>query len=146
MKFMELDEGGFIHHILDDPCITMVPVVNRFGHLNPKTNVQGHIFSYHGHRLLGQNPTEHPAHLLPRSISDEHWNLIMSAGGVAGADDSTDSSTAWQFRWDEQKQAPAKTYYNNKNTLPERKFSGDVPVAGKKPCKKCPDKDKATNV
>lgn len=131
MKFMELDEAGFIHHIMDDPCITMIPVVNRFS--SNQFDTDGNPVSHHGHRMLGTNPTDHLVHLLPKAISNAHWDLIMSSGGVGG--------DKWQWKWDSDKQEPVKV--SLKDTLPERKFSNNIAAAGSKPCGECPDKDKA---
>jgi hypothetical protein len=138
MKFMELDEGGFIHHVMNDPGISMIPVVNRF-RLNIPKNENGHDVSTRGHRLLGSEPEEHPPHLLPRALSDEHWDMIMGAGGVAGYDVSGDSSTHWHWKWDETNQQPVKFYPNKTSDLPAPKLTANAGSA-KKPCSNCPDK------
>jgi hypothetical protein len=134
MRFMELDEAGHIHHIMDDPTITMLPVVNRFHHgdldRKPLMNEEGKPISYLGHRVLGSKPTEHPPHLLPQPISDAHYEKIMSWGGLSGIDDPKNGKGHWRVMWDSDFNVPVKKYVDSEPLRQEQK----------QPCPKCPEK------
>ena len=103
MKFMELDSDGFIHHIMDDPCICMLPVVNRFQHNDKEGNsckdALGRPVSFTGARVLGMNPVDHPPELLPRSISDEDYAMLVK-DGLSGYKDPAKRTARWAYKWD----------------------------------------------
>jgi hypothetical protein len=141
MKFMELDEAGFILHVCDDPGITRLPVVNRF--ITNKVNELSQPVSVFGHRVLGHAPEEHIPHLLPRMISDEHFSLVMSSG-THGWDDRRNWTGEWHFIWDENQAKPVKKYITSadkKDYLPAR---AKVRTFERKPCNDCPDGEKTS--
>lgn len=88
MKFMEIDEGGYVHHICDDPEITMIPLVNRVSHGskdNPLIDGEGHKLSYLKYRWE-----------TPLPISDEDFDKLTK-DGLCGA---TEKGTKWHHKYD----------------------------------------------
>ena len=111
MRFMELDSEGFILHIVDDPVVTMLPVVNRIqyhdANRNPLVDNLGRPLSHHGGRVLGKKPKEHPPELMPREVSDEHFELLVNEG-LSGWKDPVKKTGRWTYKWDDQSKKPIK--------------------------------------
>src|SRR3954463_5634608 len=91
MKFMEIDEGGYVHHICDDPGITMVPIVNRISHGDkdkaPLVDAVGRKVSFLGNKWLP-----------PLPISDSDY-AQLTTDGLTGV---TAKNTKWHYQYNAQ--------------------------------------------
>jgi len=100
---MELDDDGYILHIMDDPSLTMLPVVNRFHHNGkdgmPLVDESGWALSFRGGRVLGRNPVNHPPELLPIELSDEDYDYLREEG-LTGFKDTGKKLGAWHHRYE----------------------------------------------
>lgn len=90
MKFMEIDEGGFVLHICDDPQLTIIPLVNRVKHLDRDTKQElvdhvGKPITHKGNRWLP-----------PMPISDEDY-ARLTADGLSG---KSAKGTPWHYKYD----------------------------------------------
>jgi hypothetical protein len=89
MKFMEIDEGGYVHHICDDPEITIIPLMNRVSHGSKDKPLLDHVdkpISMHGYRWLP-----------PMPIGQQDFDSLTKEG-LCGM---TEKGTKWHYKYDQ---------------------------------------------